>query len=31
MKGTGHLWLLINEDSPFDNYGNWDVTIERPK
>jgi hypothetical protein len=31
MKGTGHLWLLINEDSPSDNWGAWNVTIERPK
>ncbi|HEX5138268.1 MAG TPA: prenyltransferase/squalene oxidase repeat-containing protein [Planctomycetota bacterium] len=31
MRGTGHLWLLVNETSPSDNYGWWDVTVERPK
>ncbi len=28
MRGFGHLWLLVNDDDPADNFGAWEVEIE---
>ncbi len=28
MRGFGHLWLRVNDDTPTDNSGEWEVEID---